>query len=451
MKQLLIILFTICGSYFYTTAQTTLNFQPEKDNTIYESNVNASNGAGLKIFAGRTLGGAGTTYRRALLKFDLSAIPAGASVTNASLTLRRTNGGSDLTCLHRLVSDWGEAGSTGTGTGGGQPGAAQSGDATWQYTFFNNQSWSTLGGDYDNISSACAAAAATTTYTSIDLIDDVQGWVDNSGTNFGWILIGDELSIGSAVGFGSREDASATPQLSVTYTVTPRVVINELDPTNQWVELYNGSNADVDLNGWFLCNRPRYDMIGGPQVSLISGSLLMTPGSYTVLGWNDIGQSGPAEFGLYRTNSFASVNAIEDYVQYNGQLGSSRALTATNAGVWSDPSHFVAASTDPNHTIGLRFKAPPNQHNDPTMTDVFTWVEHNATQGFLNSICGEAQQISFNIPTGVYDYVDVIISDGLVAPPSDVVFRAGKEINLEPAFEVIQGATFLAEIFCFPF
>lgn len=451
MKHLLVVSIAFFGSYLFTTAQTTLNFQPEKDNTIYESDVNGSNGVGLKIFVGRTQGGAGTANRRALLKFDLSAIPAGASVTNASLTLTRTNGGSNLTCLHRLVSDWGEAASLGTGPGGGQPGAAQPGDATWQYTFFSNQSWTNLGGDFDNTASACAAAASSTTYTSTDLVDDVQGWVDNAGTNFGWILIGDELTNGTAVGFGSKENAIAAPQLSITYVSTPRVVINELDPTNQWVELYNGSNADVDLNGWFLCNRPRYDMIGGAQVSLIAGSLLMTPGSYTVLAWNDIGQTGPAEFGLYRTNSFANVNEIEDYVQYNGVLASSRAQTATNAGVWSDPTHFVALSTDPNHTIGLRFKAPPNQHNDPTMTDVFTWVEHNATQGFLNSICGEAQQISYTVPSGIYDYINVIISDGLVASPSDVTYRAGFEINLEPSFEVIQGATFLADIFCLPF
>jgi hypothetical protein len=70
-----------------THAQTTVTITASADNTIYQDNTSNSNGAGQNLFAGNTGPTSGNSPRRALLKFDLSTIPAGSSVTAAALLL----------------------------------------------------------------------------------------------------------------------------------------------------------------------------------------------------------------------------------------------------------------------------------------------------------------------------------------------------------------------------
>ena len=53
------------------------------DNSIYENTAQA-NGAGEFLFTGTTNGG---ITHRALLKFDFSSIPAGATITSVSISL----------------------------------------------------------------------------------------------------------------------------------------------------------------------------------------------------------------------------------------------------------------------------------------------------------------------------------------------------------------------------
>ena len=81
----------------------TFSGTPTKDNTLYESPTGAtSNGAGGSIFAGVTNTG---DIRRALLQFDLSSIPAGATVTSATLRVtkdRQGPGGAPTLAVHRV-------------------------------------------------------------------------------------------------------------------------------------------------------------------------------------------------------------------------------------------------------------------------------------------------------------------------------------------------------------
>jgi hypothetical protein len=48
----------------------------------------------------------------------------------------------------------------------------------------------------------------------------VQGWVEEPETNFGWILIGDEVTRATSKRFSSREDpiVANRPQLTVNFT-----------------------------------------------------------------------------------------------------------------------------------------------------------------------------------------------------------------------------------------
>ena len=59
----------------------------------------------------------------------------------------------------------------------------------------------------------------TYTWSGSGLVADVQAWVSNPASNFGWVIRGNEITAGSAQRFNSRENSSNPPQLTVTYQV----------------------------------------------------------------------------------------------------------------------------------------------------------------------------------------------------------------------------------------
>jgi hypothetical protein len=82
-----------------------------KDNTLFQSGSgHLSSGAGNSLFAGRTRQNEIMALRRALVWFDVAAaLPAGATIDSASLTLFQTRGGSrDTVKLHAVLASWGE-------------------------------------------------------------------------------------------------------------------------------------------------------------------------------------------------------------------------------------------------------------------------------------------------------------------------------------------------------
>ena len=199
----------------------TVALTPALDNTLYESTLGTiSNGAGQHFFAGTTGNGG---VRRGLLAFDLSSIPAGATVLSATLTLTmsKTIAGETPVALHALTAAWGE----GTSDALGEEGAgatATPGDATWLHTFFDTDLWANPGGDFDPAPSAVTPVDGPGVYewASPALVADVAGWLANPSGNFGWALLGDESANSTAKRFDSREnDAANRPRLTVTYTV----------------------------------------------------------------------------------------------------------------------------------------------------------------------------------------------------------------------------------------
>jgi carbon monoxide dehydrogenase subunit G len=165
-------------------------------------------------------------------------VPAGATITDVNLQLRmsRTLAGPTTVGLHRVLKDWGEGTSNAAGQeGGGAP--ASTGDATWVHTFFDTQTWTTQGGDFAAATSASTVVSSIGPYnwTGAGLVDDVQRWIDDPSTNFGWELLGDESSTMSAKRFDSRETAVASnrPVLTITYTTSdqPSLTIDDATVT----------------------------------------------------------------------------------------------------------------------------------------------------------------------------------------------------------------------------
>jgi hypothetical protein len=251
-------------------------------NTIYQyqydpSRVPDSNGGGLEISAGYT-GGKRGEVQRGLIRFDFQAegVPAQANIQSVSLELfvsgvpkraTRTNP-FWLVTIEGLDQPWGEADTL--------RGPAQKGDATWYHTQFNPDDpgsasshleasgdlkpfaagapgfWpekegylgqERLTGTEAFVAPELAFLVGTevgfVTWSSPQMVADVQRWVDDPTTNFGWMIVGEEWiepwiepypgndDPSSKRDFASREDTRliegvpAYPRLTVTYTVVP--------------------------------------------------------------------------------------------------------------------------------------------------------------------------------------------------------------------------------------
>ncbi len=213
------------SSASFLTAGTVI-IQPNKDTSIY-SESNNSNATG-SLFAGEVSVTSNYALRRALVQFDVAGnVPAGATIDSVTVSLFLTqNGpaGDALFELHPLLSAWG----VGTSSGSGAGGPPTSGDATWTYRLFSSNSWGTPGGDFGATSGTTTIGSSPgTTYTFSSqpgMVTNVQNWLGNPGSNFGWILkVANETpGIVSAKVLASSEAlVSDRPTLTVNFTPAP--------------------------------------------------------------------------------------------------------------------------------------------------------------------------------------------------------------------------------------
>jgi len=196
-------------------ADTTI-FAEQSGSTAYDG---ISDGSGPSLWT--SVIAAGVT-RRALVHFDLSAVPPGSRIVSVQLQLFEIRARDEHAVrLHRVLAAWGEAGSNGGEAGVGAP--AQAGDATWSHRVWPQQLWAQRGGDFAATpSSTLSVGFGPASYvwpTTPQLVADVQGWLAQPSTNHGWIVIGDDQGLQNAKRFASRNGGSADghPTLIVTF------------------------------------------------------------------------------------------------------------------------------------------------------------------------------------------------------------------------------------------
>jgi len=199
----------------------TVNIHPSKDNTLYEYDPldgDKSNALGLHFFAGET---GMKELRRGVLAFDIAGnIPPGSTITAVSLSLNMSRAPTTNVYameLHKLLADWGEGTSIASGEeGDGAP--ATPNDPTWRHRFFDTIFWNTQGGDFSPTASASQMVGGIGQYSwsSAQMVADVQGWLDQPASNFGWLMLGDESIFLTAKRFDTRESANP-PVLAIRY------------------------------------------------------------------------------------------------------------------------------------------------------------------------------------------------------------------------------------------
>lgn len=207
-----------------TLVAETVVIGASKDNTLFQdAQGDVSDGIGPSFFVGRT---GQANVRRALVAFDVAAVlPVEAIVDSVELELfmsNAPNATSRTIAVHRVLKDWGE-GASFSEKGLGAP--AEQGDATWLHSHFPNEQWAAEGGDFEGTARTSALIGGEGFYSwKANLAQDVQQWLNNPSSNFGWLLKGEELANTTARRFDSRENSTLEnrPKLIVHYhAVTP--------------------------------------------------------------------------------------------------------------------------------------------------------------------------------------------------------------------------------------
>ncbi len=288
------------------TTPTTISMTTSADNTLYQVSSSdplqqLSNGAGPTFFVGDT-NQVTNHIRRGAIKFDLSDVPIGSTITSVTLTLHVSKAVSPVSqniALNRALAAWGEGTSiaSGGGGGGGLGAPATTGDVTWYYTFYSSQLWMTPGGDFAAPSASTAVnGTGFFSFSGAGILSDIQQWVNNPMSNFGWIVTGNESAPGTAFQLDTKENLTATywPMLTVNYT--PPVTATQLVITTAsssatagrpfmiTVNAEDGSNnVDTSYNGTIMLASSAGTDLAPTSVTL-SGGTATLPVTLTAAG-----------------------------------------------------------------------------------------------------------------------------------------------------------------------
>jgi len=200
---------------FKTANLTILQLSPGlgKDTFLRSNRTDWNMGADVNLGAGDINAGDWGTIR-GLLQFDFSTIPAGSTISSATMSLYQWYQGDaspQMIDAHYLARSWAE------GTGAG---SATADGATWTSSD-GAAPWSLPGGDYNAGSSASTLAPnATNIWVDWDLTALTQAWVNGSVSNNGLLIrqAVENPAVTDAKGFYSSNyaaDPSLRPKLVI--------------------------------------------------------------------------------------------------------------------------------------------------------------------------------------------------------------------------------------------
>ncbi|MDJ0701184.1 MAG: DNRLRE domain-containing protein, partial [Woeseiaceae bacterium] len=138
---------------------------------------------------------------RSLLRFDTGAIPRGARIIDATLSLERRSGSgqSEPISAHRITQSWEES------------------SVTWNSRRWG-VSWNTAGADFELTPYATALVGPANQSPEWDVTSLVQGWVDGSYPNYGVVLVATTSGMtGERFHSSDVVDPANRPSLTVTY------------------------------------------------------------------------------------------------------------------------------------------------------------------------------------------------------------------------------------------
>jgi len=222
---------------------------------------------------------------RSLIKFNLSSITAGVTITNAKLQVYQESsyGSSNITIkAYRLTLDWNEL------------------EASWNNKTSLSQ-WSALGGDYGEEIDSLSFSNSSGNYYNFSVTQVVRGWLNSSYENYGLILIANNANQGNYTRISSSNSltASQIPKIIIDYTTNappsitgistdsslsnPKKIGEQLTFTVNWTD-YEGNQAQM-----FVCNSSNISASGCAGSTFCNSSTGNSPSScqYTILASNN--------------------------------------------------------------------------------------------------------------------------------------------------------------------
>lgn len=128
---------------------------------------------------------------------------------------------------------------------------------------------------------------------------------------------------------------------AITISSYSQIVINEIDPATDKVELKNVGTESKDISTYQLCIKPGFYA----SVSTLLGESSIDAGEVVVLqtSWDFI--VGDGQLALYATASYGSSTAIVDFLQWGSNHTNGRQSVAVAANIWTNGEFISGVGT----------------------------------------------------------------------------------------------------------
>ena len=358
-----------------------------------------------------------TDLQRVLVQFDLSAIPANATINSATLQMQATQIGGALNIdVYQLQQSWSE------GTANGTPGAANWTDSA------AGTPWTTAGGTFDPTPVASIKTDKVGQH-SWDITSLVQAWVNGSESNDG-VMIGSPDGGGNrTVTYDSRETVGGTaPVLVIDYTVNPNTAPTldatkapQLDPVDEDAGAPSGAvgtlvSSLVD----FASPAGQVDNVSDPDAGAKLGVAVTGANGangtwwYTTDGgstWNGLGAVSDASARLLAADANTRIY-FQPNANFNGSV--SPALTFRAWDQTTGINGGTANTANASFTVSDTFTATSYSNNDGTASWSTSWVDAdgNPAAGNIRVTGGELVLSTFLGTESVNRQVDLSGASG---------------------------------------
>lgn len=380
-----------------------ITYSGTHDSHVIVYQFNNNQGGNDAIEEGTWDGGTGD-HKKAMVQFDIPALPAGFTPNRVLLNLyhfderRADYRNARVVNLQRILKPWNE------GTGGGYDGrVATDGEVTWNQARHNQQTWEIAGlmglTDSGPFITSASISGNWPMWVSWDVTQSALDMITTPSQNFGWKISQDKVRgvadndaanswVQGAYDYRSRNHGNPAERPQLVFVDNSQLYVPLISAATRTVGAWRwGDNVNVSIQVTAAAAGTSIAVTevlppGWTVVSIANGGVETSPGnirwnvapftlagatvSYvaTTAGWPQI---PVASFtgGNAADIGGATVHVVDSYVKHNG-------VVVLQQGVWPDPSYagtadaHVIVHSDGNNNTGGNDIMEEGHWNAPT-------------------------------------------------------------------------------------